>query len=194
MGPVLAFGYQFPFPRSRNSREPVESVSNLQDRSPCAGIGQLPSHLPRLLGAIQPFQAFIRDRRHRVLPSSLESGPLAARPPLAIGLLTVATPQSVTRPPSRSQPRARATKTGSTPAPVRASVLWPRPWVLIEIDQYDGYAVQRGGGILGLDNWSLASPARLLFEIEIEIDIGLTPAVNRSSQKYCQPWTARRGR
>jgi hypothetical protein len=49
MGPVLASGYQFPFPRSRSSREPVESVSNLQDPFPCAGIGQLPSRLPRLL-------------------------------------------------------------------------------------------------------------------------------------------------
>jgi hypothetical protein len=43
MGPVLAFGYQFPFPRrgsrNANSREPVESISNLQDRFPCAGIG-----------------------------------------------------------------------------------------------------------------------------------------------------------
>ena len=36
-----------------------------------------------LLGTIQPFQGFIRDRHHRVLPSLLESGPLAARPSLA---------------------------------------------------------------------------------------------------------------
>jgi hypothetical protein len=34
---------------------------------------------------------------------------------------------------------------------------------------------------LGLYNRSLASPARLLLEIEIEIDIGLTLAVNRPS-------------
>jgi hypothetical protein len=69
---MLAF-HQFPFPRygSRNgsSREPVESIRNLQDRFPCAGIGQLPSRLPRLLGTIQPAQGFIRDRHHRVLPS-----------------------------------------------------------------------------------------------------------------------------
>ena len=87
MGPLLALGYQFPFPRrgSRNgsSREPVESISNLQDRFPCAGIGQQPGHLPCLLGPIQPFQGSIRDRHHRVLPSLLESGPLAARPSLA---------------------------------------------------------------------------------------------------------------
>jgi hypothetical protein len=86
MGPVLVFGHQFPFPRrgSRNgsSREPVESISNLQDRFPCAGIGQQPGHLPCLLGPIQPFQGFIRDRHHRVLPSLLESGPLAAGPSL----------------------------------------------------------------------------------------------------------------
>jgi hypothetical protein len=44
--------YQFPFPRNRSSREPVESISNLQDRFPCAGIGQLPSHFPCLLGTI----------------------------------------------------------------------------------------------------------------------------------------------
>ena len=83
MGPLLAF----PFPRrgSRNgsSREPVESIGNLQDRFPCAGIGQLPCHLPRLLGTIQPFQGFIRDRHHRVLPSLLDSGPLPAMPSLA---------------------------------------------------------------------------------------------------------------
>jgi hypothetical protein len=86
MGPLLALGYQFPFPRcgprNGSSREPVENTSKLQDRFPCAGIGQLPSHLPRLLGTIQPFPGFIRDRHHWVLPSLLESGPLAARPPL----------------------------------------------------------------------------------------------------------------
>ena len=80
-------GYQFPFPhrssRNGSSREPVESIRNLQDRSARAGIGQLPRHLPCLLGTIQPFQGFIRDRRHWVLPSLLESGPLAARPSLA---------------------------------------------------------------------------------------------------------------
>jgi hypothetical protein len=76
MGPVLVFGNQFPFPRrgsrNRSSREPVESISNLQDRFPCVGIGQQPGHLPCLLGPIQPFQGFIRDRHHRVLPSLLE--------------------------------------------------------------------------------------------------------------------------
>jgi hypothetical protein len=75
MGPVLAFGDQFPLPhrnsRNGSSREPVESIRNLQDRSVCAGIGQLSRHLPCLLGTIQPFQGFIRDRRHRVLPSLL---------------------------------------------------------------------------------------------------------------------------
>ena len=87
MGPLLALGYQFPFPRhgprNGSSREPVENISKLQDRFACAGIGQLPSHLPRLLSTIQPFQGFIRDRHHRVLPSLLESGRLAARPSLA---------------------------------------------------------------------------------------------------------------
>ena len=83
MAPLLALGYQFPFPRrgSRNgsSREPVESIRNLQDRSACAGIGQLSRHLPCLLGTIQPFQGFIRDRHDRVLPPLLESGPLGPR-------------------------------------------------------------------------------------------------------------------
>ena len=87
MGPLLALGYQFPFPRrgSRNgsSREPVESIRNLQDGFLCAGIGQLSRHLPCLLGTIQPFQGFIRDRHHRVLPSLLESGALPVRPALA---------------------------------------------------------------------------------------------------------------
>jgi hypothetical protein len=87
MGPVLAFGCQFPFPhrssRNGSSREPVESIRNLQDRSACAGIGQLSRHLPCLLGTIQPVQGFIRDRHHRVLPSLLENGRLAARPSLA---------------------------------------------------------------------------------------------------------------
>jgi hypothetical protein len=63
MGPVLAFGCQFPFPhrssRNGSSREPVESIRNLQDRSACAGIGQLSRHLPCLLGTIQPVQGFI---------------------------------------------------------------------------------------------------------------------------------------
>jgi hypothetical protein len=55
MGANLAFN-QFPLPRygSRNgsSREPVESIRNLQDRLLCAGIGQLSGHLPCLLGTI----------------------------------------------------------------------------------------------------------------------------------------------
>jgi hypothetical protein len=87
MGPVLAFGCQFPFPHrsshNGSSREPVESIRNLQDRSACAWIGQLSRHLPCLFGTIQPVQGFIRDRQHRVLPSLLENGRLAARPSLA---------------------------------------------------------------------------------------------------------------
>jgi hypothetical protein len=83
MGPVFAFFYPRRGPRNGSSRKPVESIGNLQDRIPCAGIGQLPSHLPRLLGSIEPFQGFIPDRHHRVLPSLLEGGPLPARPSLA---------------------------------------------------------------------------------------------------------------
>jgi hypothetical protein len=79
MGPILAFFIPRRGSRNGSSRAPVESIGNLQDRFPCAGIGQLPCHLPRLLGTIQPFQGFIRDRHNRVLPSLLESGPLAAR-------------------------------------------------------------------------------------------------------------------
>jgi hypothetical protein len=86
MGPVLAFSIPRRGSRNGSSREPVESIGNLQDCFPRAGIGQLPYHLPRLLGTIQPFQAFIRDRHNRVLPSLLTSGPLAARPSLPTGL------------------------------------------------------------------------------------------------------------
>jgi hypothetical protein len=78
MGPLLAFGYEFPFPRrdprNGSSREPVENISKLQGRFPRAGIGQLRRHLAPLLGPIQPFQGFIRDRHHRVLPPLLENG------------------------------------------------------------------------------------------------------------------------
>ena len=66
-----------------------------------------------------------------------------------------------------------------TAAPLGASVLWPRPWILIAIDWCADDAVRE---TLGLCNWSLGSPARLLFEIEIEIGAWLTPSVNRSSQ------------
>ena len=65
MGPLLALGYQFPFPRrgprNGSSREPVENISKLQDRFPCAGVGQLPSHLLGLFGAAKPLQGFMND-------------------------------------------------------------------------------------------------------------------------------------
>jgi hypothetical protein len=81
----LLVGNFLPHHSSRNgsSGEPVEGIRNLQNRSARAGIGQLSRHLPCLLGAIQPFQGFIRDRHHRVLPSLLENGRLVARPSLA---------------------------------------------------------------------------------------------------------------
>jgi len=37
---------------SGSSGEPIEAYGKLQDRFPRAEIGQLPSYLPRLLGAI----------------------------------------------------------------------------------------------------------------------------------------------
>jgi hypothetical protein len=49
---------QLPFPRRSwgggSSREAVEMICKLQDRSPRAGINQLPRHLPRLFGAVEP--------------------------------------------------------------------------------------------------------------------------------------------
>jgi hypothetical protein len=41
-----------------SSRQPLEAFSKLQDR---AGIGQLPGHLPRSLGAVEPFHGFIQN-------------------------------------------------------------------------------------------------------------------------------------
>jgi hypothetical protein len=164
MGPVLAFFCPRRGPRNGSSREPVESIGNLQDRIPRAGIGQLPSHLPRLLGSIEPFQGFIiRDRHHRVLPSLLDIGPLTARPSLPIGCLTVTRPQPVPRRPAISQPRARVKKARPSAAPLRASVLWRRRRLLIEINRDVCCAVRRDRGILRMCKWSLASPARLLF-------------------------------
>jgi hypothetical protein len=56
---------QYPSPGrswgSGGSREPIEAFGKLQDRLPRAGIGQLPSYLPRLLGAIEPIQGFIQN-------------------------------------------------------------------------------------------------------------------------------------
>jgi hypothetical protein len=63
------------------------------------------------------------------------------------GLLSVTTRQPVTRRLARSQPTARATETGSVAAPLRAAILWPRPWALIEIDRYDRCVVRQGRGI-----------------------------------------------
>jgi len=36
--------------------EPIEAIGKLQDRSPRAGIGQLPSHFSRLLSPVEPLQ------------------------------------------------------------------------------------------------------------------------------------------
>jgi hypothetical protein len=123
VGPVLAFGWQFPFPhrssRNGSSGEPVEGIRNLQNRSACAGIGQLSRHLPCLFGAIQPFQGFIRDRHHRVLPSLLESGRLAARPSLATDFLyrnhTAASDETACQ--IAAQSPSEKNKASSSPAP-----------------------------------------------------------------------------
>jgi hypothetical protein len=67
----LIFRGQLPSPgRSWGSggfREPIEAFGKLQDRSPCAGIGQLTSYLPRLFRTVEPLQGFIQNRRHLVL-------------------------------------------------------------------------------------------------------------------------------
>jgi len=59
---------------SGGSGEPIEALGKLQDRFPRAGIGQLPSHLPRLLGAVEPFQGFVQHRRHFGPPSIVFPG------------------------------------------------------------------------------------------------------------------------
>ena len=46
---------------SSGSGEPIEAFGKLQDRFSRAGISQLPSYLPRLLGAIEPIQGFIQN-------------------------------------------------------------------------------------------------------------------------------------
>ena len=56
------FRRQLPSPEhsrgNSGSGEPIEAFGKLQDRFPCARIGQLPSYLPRLLGAVEPLQGF----------------------------------------------------------------------------------------------------------------------------------------
>jgi hypothetical protein len=51
------------------SGEPIKALGKLQDRFPRAGIGQLPSHLSRLLGAVELLPGFIQNRRHFNPPS-----------------------------------------------------------------------------------------------------------------------------
>ena len=78
MGEIISFfpvlGSQLPSPGrsggSGGSREPIEALGKLQNRFPRAGIGQLPSYLPRLLGAIEPVQGFIQNSWHLVLPAT----------------------------------------------------------------------------------------------------------------------------
>jgi hypothetical protein len=69
----LVFRRQLPSPEhcrgSGGSGEPIEALGKLQDRFPRAGIGQLPSHFPRLLGAVEPLKGFIQNRRHFGPPS-----------------------------------------------------------------------------------------------------------------------------
>ena len=54
----MVFIRQLPPPEhsrgSGGSGEPIKALGKLQDRFPRAGIGQLPSHLARLLGAVEP--------------------------------------------------------------------------------------------------------------------------------------------
>jgi hypothetical protein len=59
MGPLLAFPFPRRGSRDGSSREPVENISNLQDRFLCAGIGQLPGYLARLFGAVEPVKSII---------------------------------------------------------------------------------------------------------------------------------------
>jgi hypothetical protein len=69
----VVFRRQLPSPEhsggNRGSGEPIEAFGKLQDRFPRARIGQLPSHLTRLLGAIEPLPGFVQNRRHFGPPS-----------------------------------------------------------------------------------------------------------------------------
>jgi hypothetical protein len=85
-------------------------------------------------------------------------GLLPLGPRSQLGCLTETRPQPVPRRPARSQPRARVRKARPPAAPLRASVLRPRPRVLIEIDRDGGYVVRRGRGILRMCKCPLASP------------------------------------
>jgi len=64
----VVFRRQLPSPEhsrgSGGSGEPIEALCKFQDRFPRARIGQLPGHLPRLLGAVEPLQGFIQHRWH----------------------------------------------------------------------------------------------------------------------------------
>jgi len=64
---------------SGSSRQPVKAVRKRQHRVFGRRIGELAGDLPRLLGAIEPLQSFIQERRHSVLPSVRKSSFLWAR-------------------------------------------------------------------------------------------------------------------
>ena len=49
---------------SRGSGQPIKACRKLQDCFPRAAIRQLSSHLPLLLGPIEPLKGFVQHRRH----------------------------------------------------------------------------------------------------------------------------------
>ena len=78
--PVSFVVFRRQLPSAEHSRgrggsgEPIKALGKLQDCFPRAGIGQLSSHFPRLLGAVEPFQSFIQNRRHFAPPSIVVPG------------------------------------------------------------------------------------------------------------------------
>jgi hypothetical protein len=74
------FRRQLPSPEhsrgSGGSGEPIKAFGKLQDSFSRAGIGQLPSYLPRLFGAVEPLEGFIQNRRHFDPPSIVSPDPV----------------------------------------------------------------------------------------------------------------------
>src|SRR4029077_20057543 len=86
--------------------EPIEVFGKLQDRFPCARIGQLPSYLPRLLGAVEPLQGFFQHRQHWSSLSSFVSCPFRSQYYVWV---TKAASRPQRNPRAKSRPKARPT-------------------------------------------------------------------------------------
>jgi hypothetical protein len=117
-GEITSFvrGLASPTPSPEHSRgssgsgEPIEAFGKLQDRFPCARIGQLPSYLPRLLGTAPP------------APAATVSGSAGSPPPMAP--LISASPAPCA--PSANPRRGSARKTSSL---ARRRTGMPNTWL-----------------------------------------------------------------